>query len=76
MAVQDTKVTRSAPAPVDIPESVLRELAENPASSFGNGAEPRVSTFADLSPFVGTWSGDDLDELLADVYAVRGEAEF
>jgi len=32
-----------------------------------------LSTGNNLLQFLGTWAGDDLEELLQDVYATRGE---
>ncbi len=76
MARQDANLAEMAVAPDDVPESVRKDVAENRGSSSGVGAGTHISTFADLLQFAGTWSGDDLEDLLADVYATRGEAEF
>ena len=37
---------------------------------------PEGSAAAALMPFVGGWEGDDLEELIRDVYESRSQAEF
>ncbi|HEY0071292.1 MAG TPA: hypothetical protein VGE04_15105 [Chloroflexia bacterium] len=37
---------------------------------------PEGSAAAALMPFVGGWEGDDLEELIQDVYETRSQAEF
>ncbi|CAA9535663.1 MAG: hypothetical protein AVDCRST_MAG73-1367 [uncultured Thermomicrobiales bacterium] len=38
--------------------------------------DKRPSTGADLLAFAGTWTGDDLEERLAEVIATRSQATF
>ncbi len=58
----------------EVPESVRADQAGNAPTSPDD--TQRISTFADLLPYAGSWEGDDFEERLADVYAARGEAEF
>lgn len=46
------------------------------AEKNGSQEAPEGSAAAALMPFVGGWEGDDLRELVRDVYENRSQAEF
>lgn len=48
------------------PEKIIGEIREMPPKSSASR----------LLKYAGTWSGDDLEERLKEVYSSRGEAEF
>jgi len=58
----------------EAPESVRADQAGSAAAPSDD--TQRISTFADLLEYAGSWAGDDFEECLAEVYAARGEAEF
>ena len=61
-------LTRRRQHPFD-PDNGRKQKTHRPSA-------PRVSTGRDLLKFVGTWAGDDAEECLKLVYAMRGKARF
>jgi hypothetical protein len=70
-------MARQAPERAGGTHAVIEPEAERPT---GPDVEPKAddtfSTAEALLRHAGTWVGDDLEELLEEVYSLRGEAEF